>query len=372
MKKLLIATDCFLPRKDGVARFLEELIPRLSKKYEILVLAPKFRGKSPEFPSDIVRFSLTKIKFADISISFPNPKMVKHYIEDADIVWTQTMGPVGALAIHYAYKLKKPLFSFVHSIEWELFSESVGKPFSFFVKIFTKMFVRRLYNKASMIMAPSKEVAEILTKENINALKHIVYLGINSEKFKPPESKTKAKEKLGIDPDSKIIGYCGRIGREKDLITLYRAFVQLDKKRNIKLMIVGGGTRQQTKIFSKTEHIILPGTVDDVLPYLQAMDIYVLPSLTETTSLATLEAMSSGLPVISTPVGLVKKYIKNKQNGLIFPRRNSFILRKKIEYLLENPHISADIGKNARQMIINRFSWDNTYEEIVKAFEIYD
>ena len=49
MKRLLITTDSFLPRWDGIARMLSEIIPKLSQKYEITVVAPKFIGKSVKF-----------------------------------------------------------------------------------------------------------------------------------------------------------------------------------------------------------------------------------------------------------------------------------------------------------------------------------
>ena len=95
------------------------------------------------------------------------------------------------------------------------------------------------------------------------------------------------------------------------------------------------------------KNIILTGSKDNVVPYLQAMDIYVLPSLTETTSISTLEAMSCGLPVVVTPVGYVKNYIHDGKNGLFFPKKNSGILARKINELIKdiqrNPH--SGIGK---------------------------
>ncbi|MCK5025745.1 MAG: glycosyltransferase family 4 protein, partial [Nanoarchaeota archaeon] len=108
---------------------------------------------------------------------------------------------------------------------------------------------------------------------------------------------------------------------------------------------------------------------DDVIPYLQAMDIYVLPSLTETTSLSTLEAMSCGCAVISTKVGLVKRYIKDKVNGSFFPKGNATALKIKLNWLIENPGIRAKLGRNARETVKAKFNWEKTETGIREALE---
>ena len=108
---------------------------------------------------------------------------------------------------------------------------------------------------------------------------------------------------------------------------------------------------------------------DNVIPYLQAMDIYVLPSLTETTSLSTLEAMSCGCAVISTKVGLVKRYIKDKVNGSFFPKGNASALKVKLSWLVENPDIRTELGRNARETVKAKFNWERTEIGIRKALE---
>jgi glycosyltransferase involved in cell wall biosynthesis len=153
---------------------------------------------------------------------------------------------------------------------------------------------------------------------------------------------------------------------------LYRAFNKLYKENsNVRLLIVGGGIEEQEEMLKSKPGIIFTGSKDDVVPYYQAMDIYVLPSLIETTSLTTMEAMSCGLPVLSTKVGFVKDYIKHNTNGMFFPKRNSYILRKKIENLIENRKLREDLGKNARETIKEKFRWMITVQKIKKILESY-
>ena len=102
------------------------------------------------------------------------------------------------------------------------------------------------------------------------------------------------------------------------------------------------------------------------------MDIYVMPSLTETNSLATMEAMACGVPVISTPVGFLKDYIRHGYNGYFFPRRDSYALSKRLSELLGNPQVRKAMSENARRTIVERFSWDRTAEELMQAINLYD
>ena len=233
------------------------------------------------------------------------------------------------------------------------------------IRFLIKKIAKYLYNKCNLLIVPSNEIAKFLGFIGINTPKVVAYLGVDIDKFKPAEAKPKIREKLYLDMNKKIIGFTGRIGREKDLVTLYRAFVSLSKKRNdILLLIVGEGIAELTKMLKQKDNIILTGAVDDIVPYLQAMDIYVLPSLTETTSLSTMEAMACSLAVLSTRVGFVKHYIRSQENGLFFPMKNSLVLSLKLDYLLNNEKIRKKLGENARKTIVERFRWENTVERI--------
>ncbi len=81
------------------------------------------------------------------------------------------------------------------------------------------------------------------------------------------------------------------------------------------------------------------------------MDCYVLPSLTETTSLSTLEAMSCGLAVFATRVGYIKNYIKEGENGYLFPKKNAYLLSKKLELVAKDEKLRARLGKKARETV---------------------
>ena len=94
-----------------------------------------------------------------------------------------------------------------------------------------------------------------------------------------------------------------------------------------------------------------------------------MPSLTETTCLSALEAMSCQLAVVSTQVGFIKSYIKNDYNGLFFEKQNHYHLSKNIQRLINDEKLRIQLGIYARRTIVEHFSWDKTGEGIEKALE---
>lgn len=367
-KKLVITTDCFLPRWDGVTRFLLEILPRIKEDFEITILAPDFGGEKIRIKDiTIIRFPLINIEFGDIYFSKFAYKEIKKYIKEADIIFNQTIGPIGICAILAAKKYNKPIVSFIHCIEWELTTKSV-KYFKKITNVATRLLAQWLYNKCTLLIIPTQEVEEKFTIIGIKVPKEVITLGTDTRRFFPSENKNTSKKAIGISQEDIVIGFCGRIGREKDIGTLYRAFRRVEKKhKNVKLLIVGTGVKEEEELFTASRNILFVGKQNNVVPYLQAMDIYVLPSLTETTSLSTLEAMACGVAVISTPIGYVKEYIRERYNGMLFPFHNSLVLSLKINLLIENEALRNKLSKNARKTVEEQFKWEKTAEEIKKV-----
>lgn len=371
-KRLLIATDNFLPRWDGIARFLLEILPELSTEYEITVIAPKFKGKYKKIKDvKVIRLPIHNFRIGDYYPPQLNFLTINKHIKDADIVWVQTIGPIGGASVLLAKLKKKPLIAYTHSIESELVSKSIRK--NIFLQRLTyhivKAFSKFFYNKCDLLMVPSLDTAEILSWQRIKTKKAVVNLGVDTKKFLPPTNKQESKKKIGIK-DSIVIGFSGRLGREKDLFTLYRAFLRLHNKYNLKLLIVGSGVQDVTNYLETKKGVIVTGQVENVPDYLHAMDIYVMPSLTETTSLSTMEAMAIGLPVITTPVGHMKNYVEENYNGFHFPKKDHYTLSKELEKLILDKELRILIGNNARNTIRERYKWQDTAQKIKKILSI--
>ena len=354
MKKLLITTDCFLPRWDGIARFVTNLIPGLKDQFDITIACPAFDGPEPKIEGvKIIRFPLVKIKFGDIYFTNWHVKEFKHIIKEHDIVFNQSLGPIGMSAILAAHSLKKPVVSFMHSIDWELVSKSL-KHFRVLSWWGMKFVAKWFYNKCTLLLVPSEELASLLTLQGIRTKKQVVELGVDTDYFVPPINKAEAKKRLRIHPTTLVITYVGRLAREKNIETLVAAFKNLRKEiKNVLLLVVGDGIIDVIP----SSHVRVEGNQNNVLPYYQASDIYVLPSLTETTSLTTLEAMACECAVVATPVGSVREYLEDGRTGLIFPRRDVTTLTDLLSFLATHEKTRIALGQDARKTIEQTRSW---------------
>ena len=363
--KLLITTDDYLPRWDGIARFLNELLPRITN-CEITVIAPDFgivRAKDYE----LIQIPLQKHSISDYTPAKYARKIIDEQVKKADIIFNQSLGTIGLAAILSAKKRNKPLLSYVHSIEWELTPRIIKNPFLRRILYYmSKSYAKALYNKCTALIVPSEQIADYLTRNKVYTKKLVAHLGVDTNKFTPQtiSSKKAARKELELPQDAYIIGYHGRLAPEKNLQTLLRAFIGLNIP-NKKLLIVGDGIAQ-VKDKLRREDVILVGKQDDVIPYLQAMDCYVLPSYTETTSLSVLEAMACSLPVISSKVGYVRHYVKNTENGFFFNMFSAHDLKKKLRtvYQLSQEEKQA-LTKKARKTVEEQFQWDNTATKIL-------
>ena len=365
--KLLLVADTYYPKVDGTLKFIEEFMKRTQDNFEISLLVPNYgvkKGRNVTYiePSKIIKMS----DYPSIKFSFKNFSRIKKAVKEADIIFVQGPALISYLSIHYAHKYHKKTVFYLHTISWELLEKFLPSIISkLFSRIIKKISIS-FYNRCQGIFVPYYDLKDYLIKEGVKTEIITARLGVDIDLFHPPHDKQLSKKKIKIGPDKKVIGYVGRISKEKNTHLLLEGFKKLEKQKNYFLLMVGDGPESQTKEFKENPNCKVTGFVNNVQDYLKAMDIFVMPSLTETTSLATLEAMASGLPVIATKVGFIKHYLVKDHNGLFFPRNSSTMLSVKINQLLQNKELRLKLGQNARKTVAYAFSWERSINRIKK------
>lgn len=365
MKKVLVVSDTYHPNIDGIVVFLKNVLPELKKLFNIHILSLNVgrRPKKDETLLDVSKFNYHGSKL--LKFSFKNIKKIKQQIKQNEVIWIQGPSMLSMLAAHYGRKYHKRVIYYVHVIPWEAYE---GLSRSKFRKKWIGGLIKKMtlyqYNLCNEVLVPYHELAEHLRESGCTSTLKVVKLGVDTDKFKPPEDKLESKKKIKISPNKFVIGYIGRISKEKNVHTLLKAFKELQDQKNLHLLLVGDGTKSQVKPFKSLSNCTITGFVNDVEKYVQAMDLFVMPSMTETTSFATLEAMSTGLPVISSKVGFIKTYLTKDHNGVFFAKNSSHMLAMKIEKLRENPELREKLGENARRTITYSFSWKKSIDKL--------
>lgn len=203
---------------------------------------------------------------------------------------------------------------------------------------------------------------------------HVVPNGIDVTRFAPsPEARARVRQELGIPGDSWLVGTVGRLAPEKDQALLIRAMAPLlDERRQ--LMLVGDGPEraaleQTCRDSWRAEYCHLIGARADVAPYLAAMDAFVLSSRTEGLPLGLLEAMATGVPVVSTAVGGIPDLIDSGKNGVLVASGDEKALLRELVTLAGQPTAGLRLGQAGRETVLARYSLSQMAERYEELYE---
>lgn len=183
----------------------------------------------------------------------------------------------------------------------------------------------------------------------------------------------------------KIVLFVGRLVEKKRVEFLLEAWRKIHAASSDSfLVVVGGGylrpqLEQMVTTFQLSDSIKFIGRTERVVSYLQAADVFVLPSVSEGLSNALLEAMSTALPVIATRTPSNASVITDSHDGLLFEENSGDDLVDKITKLLNDDELMETLGMQARETVIESFSfrkivsvYDHLYCTLACQERIYD
>ncbi len=186
--------------------------------------------------------------------------------------------------------------------------------------------------------------------------------GVDAEAFRPQESKTAAKESLGL-ADRTIALFVGRLTAQKALPTLMLALQNaVTVCPQLHLVLVGDGPdrlalEQRVSELGIAPHITFVGKAADVRPYLNAADMFVLPSVAEGISNALLEAMAAGVACVATAVGGSPEVLDDGACGVLLPPERPDLLSAALVRLARDPDEAARLGRLARSRILSHYDF---------------
>lgn len=179
---------------------------------------------------------------------------------------------------------------------------------------------------------------------------------------KKEEYAEEIKEKYQIPADAPVVGFVGRLGREKGCNELFLAFQDIKKSYpNAKLLFVGPIEKEDTidsellRYFKTCDDIIKTGRVTNVEKYTAAMDVFVLPSYREGFGMSVIEASAMEVPVVVTKYPGPSSAMKEGVSGYSVDVKDVSGLTKSIIKLLENRELAIELGKNGRTYVEEHF-----------------
>jgi glycosyltransferase involved in cell wall biosynthesis len=175
--------------------------------------------------------------------------------------------------------------------------------------------------------------------------------------------------------------FVGDLSREKGVEELARAVVGLESRladKRLELCLVGrtdreGFVAEVQRTFQESgfgERLRIPGPLyaEEKIAAFQGSDIFVLPSHRESFGIVNVEAMASGLPVISTTTGAIPEVVRDGIEGIIVEPRNTAELTTALQMLIENPHLRRRMGQAGRQRA-KRYDWGVVWQKIANLYD---
>ncbi len=243
--------------------------------------------------------------------------------------------------------------------------------------------IRRRCRKADAVIAASRAIErELLDAQYPREQIQYVPNGIAIPPVRSAAAQLAARNALAatsltlrLPPGAPLAVYTGRLHPAKGLGDLMAAWERIATLwPNARLWLAGEGPFQEEleaeiEARSLKNHVALAGVFDNVDELLAAADLFVLPSWEEGMSLALLEAMAAGLPVVACDIPGNRELVADGQTGLMVPARDPPRLAQAIERLLNAPTLRDRLGEAAREATVSRFSLAHMADQHLELFE---
>lgn len=203
----------------------------------------------------------------------------------------------------------------------------------------------------------------------------VVHNGIDLSRYVVREGNNDVKAELGISAGQRVIGTVGNLFAVKGQTYLLKACKTVAGEfPTFVLLIAGEGDqldllREEASVLGISGNVKFLGFRDDVPSLLQAMDVFVLPSLSEGLPLSVLEALALEKPIVATNVGGVPEIMEDGVTGYLVPPRNPDVLSEKIRLVLRNPDMAAELGRAGRKRVEKAFSLKQMIQEYQLLYE---
>ena len=222
---------------------------------------------------------------------------------------------------------------------------------------------------ADVSVAVSEAAGQRLANAGLVAERKIRVLpnGIHAESFRPrdPRLREQLATRLGLPPETQLVGFVGRLNWAKDLPTMVAAFARVCAQRNddAALVLVGDG-EERTEIEAAIadagigHRVFLLGDRSDVPALLPAFSVFAMSSVSEGYSIALLEACASALPIVATRIGGNVEIVAHGVNGLVVPPSDPGALAAALGQLLGDPGLAEQMGRAGRAWLMENATFD--------------
>lgn len=342
-------------------RILEESRGLIRRGHEVLLICPKKSQIFKEAPKyDVPIYSLPIARK-----NFPGLLALRNWIKNnsADIINTHSSTDSWLAAIACKTVINAPpIIRTRHlstTVHWNLPTWWLYRFANSHLVVTGEALKKQLVNDNSI---PRERITSVPT-------------GIDTERFHP-QDQVLCRKKLRLDQSTIFVGILATLRDWKGHTILFDALKKLQHKYPLlKLLVVGDGPYRNKldNYLNKlrlTHHVHFVGHQENPEIWLGAMDIFTLPSWgDEGVSQALMQAMATGLPVVTTPIGGLTEATIDEETGLVVPPRDSTALASAIDRLLTDIELATRLGHAAITHIHTHFGRNTMLDHMESIFE---
>jgi glycosyltransferase involved in cell wall biosynthesis len=313
--KILMLSDVYFPRVNGVSSSIRTFTRELARLgHDVTIVAPEYDGAETDAEFEMLRVA-ARVVFFD-----PEDRLMRgsalRVVEEQlaarhwDVIHIHTPFRAHQLGVRLGRRLGRPTVESYHTF----FEEYAAHYFPWLPRGLTRylarFYSRRLCRAVDHLIVPSEEMAGVLRRYGIDTSASTVPTGIHLDEFRGGDG-ARFRKDYGIEPDQPTLVTVSRLAAEKNigfLLDVARALVA--EFPRLVFVVAGEGPdaerlqRRAAELGLQT-HMRFVGNLDrrtQLLDCYKAGDVFVFASPTETQGLVLLEAMSLGVPIVSTAV----------------------------------------------------------------------
>jgi glycosyltransferase involved in cell wall biosynthesis len=369
--KLTIVSETYQPEINGVAMTLGRIVDGLAARgNSITVVRPRQRHESPKY-SVTQRVSCRQVRLPGVTIpgypqlrlGLPAGAALRRLwtLSRPELIHVATEGPLGASAISAARRLEIPVTSSFHTN----FHQYTGPYRISWLRRPVEAWLRHLHNRTRRTFVPTRVLLDELASQRYRNLR-ILSRGVDTSLFDPALRDEEIRKGWGLGSGELAVLHVGRIASEKNYPLVFRSFDALKAVvPKARLILVGDGPLT-ARLQKERPDAVFTGfyTGANLARHYASGDLYLHASTTETFGNVILEAMASGLPVVSFFYAAAREVIQDGENGIAVPwgRDEEFVARS--VKLAGDPVLRQQMGEKARKTACT-LAWD----AVVERFE---
>jgi glycosyltransferase involved in cell wall biosynthesis len=379
--RIVVITDLYPPMIGGVPTITHELALDLSNRgHQVWVIAPSDQARTVRESVrnlHIHRFaSFEWPTYANLRIALLPVARIYALIRQIqpDVVHIHSLLTLGQLGRMLGSAMNIPVIGTNHylplNLSASLHASALSKPFN----ALTYSYIVSFFNSCDLVTAPTSTAIDLLKSRGLKAPAKVISNGIRLTKFAGAHADSALLSSLDLPTNVPLLLHVNRLSKEKRIDVAIAAMRHVNYPA--RLVIVGDGPEQQqlaqqVRDMRLENRVTFCGPVasDTLAALYAASSLFLIASEGELQSIATMDAMLAGLPVIAANAVALPELVRDGRNGALFPPGDSTACASAINRLLADEHLRKRMGRASKQFILTHDrerildQWEALYQE---------